>query len=260
MASPILTARQETFARTFALTRSVADSYRAAYECEGLSPKTIDKRGREVLNAPAVQARIQALVDEAAGDVGFTVAEALRRFLAIAAADPNELVSLKVGCCRYCHGEGHRYQWKVHEYANEVERVERFNQTRGPKQQEEPFPAPGGGLDFDESAPPHPDCPNCHGEGQPRIVAKDTEHLSPMGRLLYGGVKHTNNGPQIIIADRMKALEMATRIIGGFNDNVKVSGELKAMVAAVRLETTDPNEAAKAYQDMIAGKLTTPSN
>lgn len=250
-----LTARQETFARHYAMTRSLSESYREAYNCEGCLPKTIDSRARETLDAPGVRERVKEFLDLAAQDVSFTVAQALQRFLDIATADPNELISLKVGCCRYCHGDGHGYQWREREYLDELDRVEQFNRHRGPKQPEQALPDIAGGFGFDASKEPVQGCPECHGEGVGRIVPKDTEALSPQGRLLYGGVKHTNNGPQIIIADRMKALENATRIIGAFSDNVKVSGDLKAMVASVRLETTDPNEAAKAYMDMIAGKL-----
>jgi phage terminase small subunit len=255
MAIPALTARQELFAQHFATTRSVVQAYRAAYDCEGVSPKAIDKRGREVLQAPQVDKRIRELLDLGSGGSVETLAKVHQVLWDIINADPNELVSLKLGCCRYCHGEGHQKQWKEHEYFAEIDRVDRFNAARGNKQAEELYPDIGGGFGFDESAPPVDDCPACNGQGEPRIVLKDTEHLSPGARALYGGVQQTNTGLKVILADKLKALEMLARIHGGFNDNLKLSGSLTAITKSVALNTTDPNEAERIYRDFIAGKM-----
>lgn len=262
MTQPALTARQEQFAQTFALTRSVADSYRAAYEAQGLSAKTVDKRGREVLNTPAVDKRIRELMNLAAGPSVEILAKAQSYLWDIVNADVNEVVALKIGCCRYCHGEGHRYQWREHEYLDALDKVEHFNRTKGSKVAEEALPEIGGGFGYDETAPAHPDCPNCHGEGTARPVFRDTEGLSPAARAIYGGVQMTNNGLKVILADKMKAIEMLVRMHGGFNDNsnVKLSGDLKALVGVAKLDITDPNAAARAYQDMIAGRLTASSS
>lgn len=240
-----LTARQEAFAVAFAKSRSISKAYREAYEVDpAWDARKIDKNARAVLNTPAVRERIEDLINAAAADAVFTVSDAIGRFLAIASADPNELVSLRVGACRYCHGDAHRYHWREREYLEALDRAERDST---------PIPDIGGGFDYDATAVPHPECPECHGEGIGRVVASDTTALTQAGRLLFGGVKHTNNGPQIIIADRMKALEAACRLAGFFKDNVNVTGELKRMDAVISMEAKDPQHAAKLYMEMVAG-------
>lgn len=251
-----LTVRQEAFAQEFAKTRSVSRAYRAAYDCPAdISHRELDKRGRSVLNAPAVRERVEDLINEAAGATVFTVREALARWVAIATADPNELVSLKVGACRYCHGDAHAYHWRQAEYLDALADAERLQQA-GSKAVK--LPDVGGGFDYDGTRDPHPECPSCHGEGLARIVAKDTENLTPGARLLYGGVKNTNTGPQIIMADRMKALENACRIIGAFRDDVTITHDLRKMSDAIAKEITDPAEAARAYMELMAGTNSTP--
>lgn len=251
MAKILLTDRQEAFCQEFAKTRSPGKAYRAAYECgDDVNAEKANKAGRGVMKSAAVMDRIEDLIDAATATVVFTVGEALGRWLAIATADPNELISLKVGACRYCHGDGHEYQWTEREYGDALAEAERLAAMS--RDGDAQLPPLKGGFGYDGSAEPHPACPECHGDGVHRIVVRDTEALSPGGKLLYGGVKHTAHGPQVIIADRMKALENACRIIGAFKDTVNVP-QLGRMAAVLALETTDPNEAAKAYQELIAG-------
>lgn len=242
-----LTGRQEAFALHYATHRSVSRAYRHAYEKPDADSRTADRDGRRVLNATGVRERIEDLINEAASTVVFTIGEALARWLAIASADPNELVALKVGACRYCHGDDHAYHWRMREYLERCDQAE-LNSA--------PLPAVGGGFDYDATAEPHANCPECHGEGVYRVVPKDTEELSPQGRLLYGGVKMTAHGPQILIADREKALENACRIIGAFKDDAgaKINVDMRKMINTVNLETTDPQAAARAYLEMIQGQ------
>jgi len=245
-ARPELTARQMRFAQHYVLTQHAADAYRAAYDCEGWPPKKVGVEANNVLRSPSVRLYIRELQDQLVLDGSFTAQKALSYFVQIAMADPNEVVSLRIGACRYCHGVEHRRQWREHEYLAALTAWEASPGSGA-------MPDPAGGLDYDETAPPHPDCPVCHGEGEPRTVLKDTTQLSPEGMLLYGGVKQTANGLQIILADRMKAMELACRLIGAFNDNVTVKAELKAMATVITAAT--PEEAARVYMDMVADKL-----
>jgi phage terminase small subunit len=242
-----LTARQEAFATEFAKCRSPMKAFRVAYDCQDDEDHRVHKEAYAVLKTPAVKARIEELIDEAATASVFTVAEAIGRYLAIAQADPNELVAVRIGACRYCHGVDHRYHWREREYLEALDAAERDSRAA---------PDPGGGLDYNATAPAHPDCPECHGEGIPREVVSDTTNLSKEARLLYGGVKRTKEGLQVLIADRMKALEAACKLAGFFTDNVKVSGEVRKMAAIVTMEAADPQAAAKAYMELINGIAT----
>lgn len=246
----ILTERQEAFCAEYAKTRSPGRAYRAAYDHpDDLTAEDANKRGRAVMKSSNVMERIEDLIDAAAAQTVFTVGEALSRWLMIATADPNELISLKVGACRYCHGEGHGYHCREREYVEALDKAEAMQ--RAGKTAD--LPDIAGGFGYDQTAVPHAECPECHGEGTWRCVPRDTEDLSPAGKALFAGVKMTNNGPQILMADRMKALENACRIIGVFKDDAGLRGDLAKMVGVMALETTDPNEAAKRYVELVGG-------
>lgn len=239
------TARQEAFAQNYAQFRSMGRAYRVAYDQPDMEAREADKNGRAVYKSPIVKERVDELIAEAAETVIFTIGEAAARYLMIASADPNELISLKIGCCRYCHGDDHQYQWRTREYLEACDNAERDKL---------PLPAVRGGFGYNKTLEPHPECPECDGEGVVREVPKDTENLSPGGRLLYRGIKSTTGGVQILMADQDKALENACRIFGFFKDDAgaKFSVDMRKMVQNISFDMNDPQAAAKAYQELIA--------
>lgn len=249
-----LTPSKEKFCQHFVTHRDQTAAYRHAYnQRPDTKDKTINESASRLMRDPDIISRIEELQNQAPDVVEtvLTLAQIQQLWRDIALADPNELIGLKVGCCRYCWGVNHQYQWREREYLEEVAKAERLSK-RDP---DYPFPDPTGGLDFNHTIAPNPECPECRGEGIDRVVARDTSKLSPGARLLYGGVKKKRDGNELIIADKQKALENLTRMMGGFKDNVKVDGSIAAAAALVRLDTKDPNEAAKAYADFIAGHV-----
>lgn len=257
-ASP-LTAIQTRFVEHWLRYRNATQAYKHATDQPDLAYNSAAAEGAKLLRDDRVQEAIKALAKEAYKDTTLDVGWLLQRYLDIATADPRELIGLKVGCCRYCHGEGHGYQWREHEYLEACDQVDRSN--REAEQQGKAgtftYPDPAGGFGYNATYPPHPSCPRCHGEGVERFVPRDTDRMSDQALLLYGGVKVKKDGYEIIIADRAKALEMAGKIVGAFQDNVdlRVRGGLAAMVAVADLRKVDPVEASKAYRDMVAGHL-----
>lgn len=259
-----LTPQEEAFAQEFATIRVLRRAYMAAYPHRGVTERQIYNCAREVYDRPHVQERIKELIDLAAKPVTTQITEVLERFLLIASADPGELMSIKTGCCRYCHGDKHLYQWKEREYLEAMDRADAENEREqelanltGKPPKTHPYPDPLGGFGFDHTLPPHADCPECRGEGVMRILVKDTDSLSPGGLALYGGVKQTANGLEVKMADQVKALETVGKILGAFKDDTpkRLQVELRGMTAVVKTEAKDPQEAARMYQDMIAGKL-----
>lgn len=244
-----ISTKEENFCRAFVKTRDGAFSYRQAYDVrDTTNAATINANAAKTLRRPAVQARIEQLISKAAeiAPVTLTVAQALSRWMEMAMADPDELIGTRVGCCRFCWGEAHGFQWREREYLDALGRAEKAN---------EPLPDPAGGFGFYHAREPNPACPECCGEGVERIVARDTSKLSPSAKLLFGGVKKTNRGLEIIIADRVKCFENACRVIGAFDDKVRLNGALDLMAQSVTLQTSDPHEAERIYRDMIAGKV-----
>lgn len=249
-----LTAKMVAFVEAYVRSRNATVAYDEAYEARGGKYETRRDNGSTLLNDPRIKAAIAARQRVATEASGTSVAWLLERFVRIATADPRELIGLKIGCCRYCHGVDHAYHWREREYLEALDKAEA--EQRANPSAEVQYPDPGGGLDFNATHPPRPDCPQCHGEGLERFVPRDTDNLSEQALLLYGGIKVKKDGYEIIIADRGKALENATRMVGGFSDNVKVSGAIGHMHAIADLRSVDAQEASKAYREFVASSLT----
>lgn len=246
-----LTDAEERFAAEYAVSHNIIRAFLAAEPVhQNSGQKQITKRGRAYFNRPHVQAKIRELTDYGQYQTGFSLAEAVGMALAIFNADPNELISIRVGCCRHCHGEDHGYQWREDDYLKAIDEASLSGKR---------LPDIGGGFGFDHTAAPHPDCPRCGGEGVPRDVVQPTEHLSPAARLLFNGVKRTKDGLQILTLDRMKALELACKLAGLLkpegSPTVNVNTQVNAVSAIVDMKTTDPIVAAKAYMEMITGQV-----
>lgn len=248
----MLTAKQEAFCLDYAAHRNGVRAYRAAYAVRaGTKDATCEQGASKLLRDPRIVARIDEIANEAAKAPGGAVYDAAwcrERWADIAKADPRELIGLRVGCCRYCHGVDHRYQWKQREYLEALTEAER----KARKDPSTPMPDMAGGWGFNQTRAPNPDCPECFGEGVERFVPRDTNNLSPQALLLYGGVKVKRDGYEIIIADRTKALENVTRMAGGYKDNVRLDGSLGVMAQIVKLEAKDPVEASRMYQELMA--------
>lgn len=216
-----------------------------------MQPSTVHEMACKL--AHRLRARIkehrESKVAAAEGESAFDVAKLMDVYMAIAMTDPNELISIRVGCCRHCHGVGFGYQWREREYLRALDDWER---TRAPKGEDKPpAPDPAGGFGYLHSVEPNPDCPECGGEGVTRLVPRDTTTLSPGAKHLYRGAQQTKEGLKIIFADKDATLERIGRMLGAFDDKLRV--DLNAKIAALKLTTSDPREAADAYSRMIKG-------
>jgi len=243
-----LTEAQIAFVDHYARYRNATQAARHAYP--GIADiDQAGKYGSKLLRDQRVQNALKDRFKRASQATGIDVAWLLQRFVDIATADPRELIGLRVGCCRYCHGDNHLYQWREREYIDACAKVD-----AEPKAGER-YPDCGGGFGYNATIPPHPTCPQCHGEGVERFVPRDTDNLSDQALLLYGGVKVKNGGYEIIIADRQKALDCIGKILGAYTESLKVQGQIASMVAVADLRNVDPHAASRAYREMISGKL-----
>lgn len=180
------------------------------------------------------------------------VKKLMETYIQIAFVDPNELIQSRVGACRHCWSIGHKYHWKEHEYLDEIRDYEKKMAKwtgaggKGPRPE---MPDASGGLDYMATVEPNIECPVCEGEGVPRVVLQDTTQLSPGARLLYRGVQQTKDGVKILYANQDKALENIGRMIGAFDDKLRV--DLTGAIANLRMISDDPKEAAEAYAKLI---------
>jgi len=201
----------------------------------GYSPKTAWVQGSKLLHHPTVRDEIQRLMDERAKDVGLDAKKALQVIWERATADPRELIQVKVGSCRYCHGAGHQYQRTMVELNQAREKW--LNKGQDPEAFDE-----AGGPGFNPNMPPHPDCPECHGDGESRVVLKDTRNISPGAAALFAGAKQTKYGIEVALHDQGKHLEMAGRHLKLFTDKIEVE---VGSALAERIERARENAAGR---------------
>lgn len=251
-----LTEKQEKFAVLVGVEGvNQSEAYRRVYSAENMAEKTVWVKASTLAKLEKVAERIEKYASErrnaASAATSFDVVKLLETYIAIAFVDPNELIATRVGACRHCWGVGGAYQWKEREYMQAVADWECACDRRKPGEPEPPMPDPSGGFGYRFTAAPNPDCDGCEGEGIHRVVPMDTTKLSPGAKLLYRGVQQTKDGIKVLFRDQDKALDQVGRILGAYDDKLRL--DLQGKMTSLKLMTSDPKEAADAYQKMIAG-------
>jgi len=209
-----LTPKRAQFVREYLVDLNAAGAaVRAGYR-----ERRAKQQASELLRTPAVAAAIEAAMAERSARLRINADMVVERWWRIATADPNDLVQLRRGCCRYCHGADHLYQWIDAEEFGEA--VAASAKAKAPVV----GPSDAGGYGYRASSPAHPDCPRCGGRGVAEVFAADTRTLSGDAALLYAGVKETSGGIEIRMHDQAKALENVARHLGLFKDQVEHTG------------------------------------
>ena len=157
----------------------------------GYSAKTAAEQACRLLINVKVAAAIEAERIAQQERTQITADKVLRETWSLVIADARELVQVKVGCCRHCYGEGFRRQRTLGEYNRDREEFSKKPGAMPADFEEE------GGIGFDPHHPPHPGCPECGGDGSPRISLGDTRRLSTEARNLYAGAEQTKHGIKI---------------------------------------------------------------
>lgn len=189
----------------------------------GFAPATADQQASRLSRNVKVQKCLAALRAERAERMQVKADDVLAHWLAIACADPNELIELRRPCCRFCHGKSFRYQRTPGEM--EAARAA-FAQKAAALPVGAAMPAfdEQGGIGFDARKDPHPHCPECFGEGAAVAHPKDTRKLSASARRLYAGVKVTKDGLEIKMRDQDAALLNVAKHIGMLTHKHEHSG------------------------------------
>lgn len=249
-----LTEKQEKFAQLVgAKGLGQSEAYRQSYDAKNMADQTVWTKACVLMKEDKIAARIDELRsarnDTVVSEISFDIKRLMETYVAIALVDPNELISQRVGACRHCWGLEGAYQWKEAEYLKAVQDWD-ANPTDRKTGLQRPAPDPTGGFGFRFTAAPNPECVECEGEGVWRVVPMDTTKLSAGAKHLYRGVQQTKEGVKIIFANQDKALENIGRMLGAFDDKLRV--DLEGKVASLKLTTSDPKEAADAYAQMIS--------
>lgn len=231
-----LNPRQQIFAHEYLIDLNATAAYkRAGYRGKGHAAESA--AARMLRNVEVKKATDQAIAARAER-TEITADDVLRRWIQIVEADPRELVEIRRGCCRFCHGDQFRYQRTRQEMNQARAGWEIHTAKDGTKPSASPV-APFdalGGDGFDGSKRPHPDCPECFGEGVVSVFFKDTRNLSENARRLYAGVKVSKDGiTKVIMKDQMAALTNIARHLGMFTNHAKRAAEEVVDVIPIRL-------------------------
>lgn len=215
-----LNRQQRLFADLCCAGISQTEAYeRAGFKSKGRAATACASR---LAAEPAVIAYIQNRTKTLLEESGVTIQSVLKRFVDTMDADPNELIELRRGCCRFCYGVDHRYQYTPAELERAI--VTWMAVDKEKNTDPKAFDA-AGGLGYDPRKAPHKDCPECWGDGTERVIAKDTRKLSPAARRLYAGVKVTQHGLEIKTRDQDAAQLNVAKHLGMFKEKVEVTGK-----------------------------------
>lgn len=211
--------RDEIFVASYLTDFNGARAARLA----GWAPASAGRAAYDLLRQPRIKAAIEAGLSErlARAKEGLAEVEAneqfvLRHWIDIVKADVNELVQHRRHACRYCYGEGGRYQ-RTQAERDEAEAA--YNRT--PEALVTPFDEQGG-VGYDATREPNPKCFECFGEGVSEVHVADTRDLTPGARALLAGIKQTKDGIEVKMHSKEKALEMLARHLGMLTDKLEV--------------------------------------
>lgn len=181
----------------------------------GYSERTADEQGCRLLANTRVRSAIERRREQIVALADVDAAMVVRELLDVATADPRELVSIHRDCCRYCYGIDHRRQWLLSEYEGAVREAMRDGQ---------PPPLFEGGIGYNATHEPNPECPECFGRGVETVIVKDTRKLSPQAAKLYAGAQQTKDGVKALGRNQNEALMALGRYLGMFKDRSELSG------------------------------------
>lgn len=200
----------------------------------GATPATARQEGWRIQKQPEVREAIRLGMEARQRRAELDADAVVQRLTMMATADERELMELRRGCCRFCWGADHRYQFT----AAEMERAEAEHAAAVERDEAKGDFDPKGGTGFNANDPPNPECPECFGDGRVRTVFKDTRYLSPGAAMLFAGIKETKDGLEVKLHSRADALTSLGRHFGIFEkDNrrkleVDAAEELKQFLAA----------------------------
>lgn len=121
----VLDPSEERFCELFAATRQCAYAFREVYD-QAASHTTVAHHaaGQKLLADDAIKSFISELTAKLAMANYTTLQSCFEMWVNIASADPDELIGLRIGACRHCHGEGFKRQWKYTEYLEACDAAE----------------------------------------------------------------------------------------------------------------------------------------
>ncbi|WP_439254459.1 terminase small subunit [Pseudomonas monteilii] len=225
--------RQAKFIDLWLVTQNATQAYLdAGFECSNpnSAAAAASRLLRKVKEHPYTQAKrveLFAKTEEIQNRV-------IERVYGAALADPRELAEVIYTCCRYCWGEGFKYQMTPRQMEQRKQRHQEEVALAKAEKRKVPVFDPLGGLGYDQTRDPHPECPECNGVGERTMKINDTRYLSPGALGLFGGVKINKDGSiEVKVGDQLPYLTLLGRI---FNMNIEPVVPVAAVVSQEELD------------------------
>jgi hypothetical protein len=198
--------------------RKPAVAYMRVYCCK---PADAARNGWRLLKDPRIKRAIEER-DKAAREANsLAVGDLIAHLTEIIKANPADLIEYRRGACRYCWGDGFQYQRTQGEYNRDLAAYLEANKAAHERSKGKVALDPlglffdvKGGIGYNRNEAPHPECPECFGDGEGFEFVKDTRSLPPAAARLYGGLKITRDGISIVTRSQDKSLEMALQVAG----------------------------------------------
>jgi phage terminase small subunit len=182
----------------------------------GYSPTSAGESASELLKLSKVDSAIYHRLSRLADAADVSAALVISELYQLATADPRELMSVEIDCCRHCYGIEHKYQYTPAEYERAVAAAVRVGA---------PSPELAGGIGYDPRRPPVESCTECFGRGVERVVVTPSRKLSRGAARLLASVKQTKDGSiELKTHDQLAALQLLGRTVGAFVDKSELSG------------------------------------
>jgi len=239
-----LTAKQSRFVDEYLIDLNATQAAIRA----GYSKKGATVRGSELLANRNVADEIALKQGERSERTKIDQDFVLKKWEKLVNADPNELTSIRICACRYCHGNDHLYQWRTEDEFHIAQ--EAYFELPDDARNKIRAPVLGGGWGYSKNLKPVETCPNCDGLGIRDVVIGDTRDLSDEAKTLFAGVKETQHGLEIKMHDQMSGLLNLAKHLGMFPNKVELTGRNGGPIETVTSEMT-PEEAAAAYKGTL---------
>lgn len=218
----VLSDLEQRFCQEYQIDQNATQAYlRVKPSANAASARVTSCRLLAKTNIQAELARLRTKVEQ---ETGINAKRVIEEAWAIATADPRELMEHRVGCCRYCWGTDHRYQFTTAEFEDAKAEHEALQATISPEKRRKLGKFnPKGGPGYDRRAPPKEDCPHCGGEGEGRVVFKDTRYISQGAASLFAGAKEGKEGREIKLHSKDAAIDKLFRHFGIYNDKLTLT-------------------------------------
>jgi phage terminase small subunit len=244
---PIRSKRVPRFVEEYCKDRNATQAaMRAGYT---QNPDAACSTGLRLLGDARIQGLIAEQLEKVSKEATVDAAQVLREWLDVATADPSKIMYVRRINCRHCHGVDHEYQWGARQYA---EAMDAAMNAKKPT----PLPSCSGGFGWRHNREPHPECPECGGEGREDVFFHDTESLTGPERKLIAGIKRTKDGLEVKMRDQDAAWQNVAKYLGLLVERRELTGKnggpLAAAVVPVELPT-DPKALAALYMSVMGG-------